>query len=116
MTAQLIESNLFSSLGDLRADIVLFNPPYVATGDDELEKAQEAKGIEATWAGGKDGVVVLRQFLAQLPQYMQKTGLVYILLISENLPILNELDASPFNWTTIVKKTIHGERQFVVRL
>jgi len=82
MEAQLIESNLFSSLGDLKADIVFFNPPYVETEDDELEKAQQAKGIEATWAGGKDGVVVLRQFLTQLPDYIKKTSLVYILLIS----------------------------------
>jgi len=28
----------------------------VVTPDDELAMAQEKKGIEASWAGGKDGI------------------------------------------------------------
>ena len=44
-------------------DIIIFNPPYVATEDTELANAQTKKGIEAAWAGGKHGIQVLLQFL-----------------------------------------------------
>ena len=40
-------------------DIIIFNPPYVVTSQEELNEAQEKKGIEASWAGGKDGIEVL---------------------------------------------------------
>ena len=55
----LVESNLCSALQQSDAgaiDIIIFNPPYVATEDTELADAQTKKGIEAAWAGGKDGI------------------------------------------------------------
>ena len=58
----LVESNLCSGLkmndGE-SIDIIIFNPPYVATENTELANAQTKKGIEAAWAGGKDGIQVL---------------------------------------------------------
>ena len=57
---QLVLSNLFTSFQPSQLfDIVIFNPPYVATDSDELSNAQELKGIEAAWAGGKHGIEVL---------------------------------------------------------
>jgi release factor glutamine methyltransferase len=42
-----------------KVDILLFNPPYVVTGEDELN----TKSIEASWAGGLDGRQVIDEFL-----------------------------------------------------
>ena len=53
-----------------KIDIILFNPPYVVTDAEELAKAQQDKGIAATWAGGKDGVEILIKLLAQVADYM----------------------------------------------
>ena len=49
-----------------KIDIMIFNPvsalifnlcqPYVVTPQEELDDAQQKKGIEASWAGGKDGI------------------------------------------------------------
>ena len=62
----LIESNLCSGLklndGET-IDIIVFNPPYVATEKEELDNAQTKKGIEAAWAGGEHGIQVLLEFL-----------------------------------------------------
>jgi methylase of polypeptide subunit release factors len=43
--------------------VIVFNPPYVVTADDELNEAQETKGIAASWAGGQYGIQVLKQFV-----------------------------------------------------
>ncbi len=52
---KLIESNLFTEI-TFQLDIIIFNPPYVVTPPGELESAQQMKGIEASWAGGEDGI------------------------------------------------------------
>ena len=45
-----------------KVDILIFNPPYVPTPADEVG----SKGIEAAWAGGEDGRVVIDRFLPLL--------------------------------------------------
>ena len=86
---RLIESNLFTSVPeDELFDVIVFNPPYVATEEDELNRAQELKGIEAAWAGGKYGIEVLEQFLPQARSRLTDNGVIYLLLIDQNMPLL----------------------------
>jgi release factor glutamine methyltransferase len=46
-------------------DVLVFNPPYVETNDDEVVYAQgEGRGgIEGAWAGGESGMVVTERVL-----------------------------------------------------
>ena len=37
----------------------------MATEEDEMLRAQDLKGIEAAWAGGKHGIEILEKFLPQ---------------------------------------------------
>ncbi|VDM36253.1 unnamed protein product, partial [Hydatigera taeniaeformis] len=60
------------------ADIVLFNPPYVPTGEDELMDAKST--ISSAWAGGVNG--------RQLSPVLTKSGALYILLLKQNEPEL----------------------------
>ena len=71
-------------------DVVMFNPPYVETPQEELEDAQHERGIAASWAGGEDGAVVIYQFLEFIDNNRSKFAddFMVILLVSVvNKPI-----------------------------
>jgi hypothetical protein len=56
---------LTSRLGHA-VDILVFNPPYVPTSDDEVDSAQCDAGIAGSWAGGTDGMQVTDALLRQV--------------------------------------------------
>lgn len=68
-------------------DVILFNPPYVPTSDDELG----SQSIEAAWAGGKRGRRVLDLILNDLPSLLATQGTLYLVAVRENDP--NEIVA-----------------------
>mmetsp|Transcript_20178 Transcript_20178/g.29951 ORF Transcript_20178/g.29951 Transcript_20178/m.29951 type:complete len:261 (+) Transcript_20178:255-1037(+) len=64
-------------------DIVLFNPPYVPTPDDELGST----GIECSWAGGKDGRQVINRAISQLARTLAKpNGQIFMITVDDNAP------------------------------
>ena len=63
-------------------DIILFNPPYVPSSDEELL----SNDIEAAWAGGKDGRVIIDQFIPYIPYMLSEKGRLYLLLERANKP------------------------------
>ena len=56
---------LSSRLGQA-VDVLVFNPPYVPTSDDEADAAQHRAGIAGSWAGGADGMQVTDTLLRQV--------------------------------------------------
>ena len=44
-------------------DVILFNPPYVPTSEEEALRAQDLRSIQGSWAGGSDGMQVTYAFL-----------------------------------------------------
>ena len=120
LSLDLVQTDLASALlPRLRGkiDILIFNPPYVVTPEDELHEAQRKKDIEASWAGGRDGIEVLLRLLPQALELLSETGAFYLLLIEENLravvPKLRELFPK---LTYLIKRECPGERQIIVRL
>lgn len=64
-------------------DIVLFNPPYVPTPNEEVGST----GIEASWAGGKDGRQVIDRAISQLATVLAKpNGQVFMITVDDNAP------------------------------
>eukprot|EP00667_Euglena_gracilis_P024253 EG_transcript_27804 len=63
-------------------DVLLFNPPYVPTGPEEMQ----GTGIEAAWAGGVDGMEVVEAFFPVAFRLLQPAGLFYLVLIEQNRP------------------------------
>lgn len=64
------------------ADLVAFNPPYVVTPDEEVDRG----GIAAAWAGGYKGRVVIDRVLDTLEGLVAPCGRVYMIAIHENEP------------------------------
>lgn len=92
-TLHLHEGSLFEPFtkNKILFDIVLFNPPYVPTSMEELEKAVVGKDvITAAWCGGPQGRVVVDKFLQQLPRFLKREqqfysgGVCYVIAIKEN--------------------------------
>lgn len=77
--------------------------------------AQAKRDIEASWAGGEDGLEVLNDFLPQVNDLLSETGAFYLLLIEENLRVVRTLEED-FKVTFLVKRECPGERQMVLRI
>lgn len=87
-----VTSDLFTCLDKLRGkvDVLLFNPPYVPTEDDEFHKAfrigektrydqntnQSLIGVEAAWAGGKNGREILDKLLPYIHVILYGNGVL----------------------------------------
>jgi release factor glutamine methyltransferase len=66
-----------------KVDILIFNPPYVPTPDEEVG----SMGIEASWAGGINGRVVLDRALPQIARLLAfPHGVAYIVVVDDNYP------------------------------
>ena len=83
---QAVQCDLASNLLDQlegKVDVLIFNPPYVPTPDEEVGSS----GIEASWAGGKDGRVVIDQALPQIARLLAfPHGVAYVVTVDDNFP------------------------------
>lgn len=50
-----------------KIDLLMFNPPYVVTDDDELIATQSGRDIGGAWAGGSLGMMITNILLEILP-------------------------------------------------
>ncbi|KAK1865932.1 hypothetical protein I4F81_008454 [Pyropia yezoensis] len=104
--------------GGGRWDVVVFNPPYVPTSAEELDAAVAGGGIEASWAGGADGRVVIDRFLAVVGDEVRDGGVVYLLLLAANRPeeVAAAASAVGFDAVTVGRRWGGAERLCVLRL
>lgn len=63
-------------------DIILFNPPYVPTDEEEMEHSQVLTGgsssIYSTWAGGKfDFIIIIIMFDLFIYFFILKNKIIY---------------------------------------
>ncbi|NWV00055.1 HEMK2 methyltransferase, partial [Upupa epops] len=65
-----------------KVNLLLFNPPYVVTSSEEVGSC----GIEASWAGGKNGREVMDRVFPLVPDLLSPGGLFYLVTIKENNP------------------------------
>ena len=82
-----IESDLFNNnlLINKLFNIIIFNPPYVTTDENEYKNALKNKDIYASWAGGKNGSETIYKFIEQIKNHINlENGIIYLLLSKEN--------------------------------
>lgn len=71
---ELRKGNLFEPVKDEKFDLILFNTPYLPTGEDE--KLDEE--LNAAWDGGSEGRDIIDQFLNELKDYLKPKGRVQL--------------------------------------
>ena len=79
-------------------DILIFNPPYVPTPDDEVS----GNGIEASWAGGTKGRLVIDRAIPQIAKLLSKNGVCYMITVDDNEPEdIASIFSSKYNLTML---------------
>eukprot|EP00668_Euglena_longa_P038535 GGOE01049557.1.p1 GENE.GGOE01049557.1~~GGOE01049557.1.p1 ORF type:complete len:225 (-),score=68.25 GGOE01049557.1:154-828(-) len=93
-------------------DVLLFNPPYVPTGPEEMA----GTGIEVAWAGGADGMEVVDAFLPLAFRLLHPGGRFYLVLIEQNRPrdVIRRVEQI-YGWKgEVVLQRRCGERLYVL--
>ncbi|XP_034474538.1 methyltransferase N6AMT1 [Drosophila innubila] len=129
-TLDSIRCNLADAIRKRSVDLLLFNPPYVVTSDEELQSqlltdCQTVTGTPATqrhlvhsWAGGRDGRRVTDILLGQLDEILSPNGVLYLLLLRENKPdeIIEQLIQSHFKAVKYMERRIPGEYLYILKV
>lgn len=94
-------------------DIVIFNPPYVVTESEECM----SNDIEASWAGGIKGREVTDKLLDLIPKILTDEGILYLLLIEENIPeeVKQIMLYKGYKSELIIKRRVKNENQLVFK-
>lgn len=83
--AELIITDIASGLDKRLAglvDVIVVNPPYVPTPDDEVGVG----GITASWAGGENGRCVIDRILPVADHLLSEKGWLYMVTLTANNP------------------------------
>lgn len=99
------ESDLFEAINE-KFDLIVFNPPYLPT-----------KGEDLAWDGGKDGIEIIKKFLEEAKNYLEKDGMIYIVLSSLcNIEKLKKLFEKKYKFEEVLKQNFFFEKLYVYRL
>ncbi|KAK9131599.1 hypothetical protein Scep_011127 [Stephania cephalantha] len=77
-----IATGLESRLEGL-VDVLVVNPPYVPTPEDEVG----CEGIASAWAGGENGRVVIDRILPIADKLLSENGWLYMVTLAANNPL-----------------------------
>ncbi|KAF6120514.1 N-6 adenine-specific DNA methyltransferase 1 [Phyllostomus discolor] len=96
-----------------KVDLLVFNPPYVVTPSEEVG----SHGIEAAWAGGRNGREVMDRFFPVVPDLLSPRGLFYLVTIKENNPeeILRTMRMKGLQGTAALSRRAGREMLSVLR-
>ncbi|XP_010606874.1 methyltransferase N6AMT1 isoform X1 [Fukomys damarensis] len=85
-----------------KVDLLVFNPPYVVTPSEEVG----SHGIEAAWAGGRNGREIMDRFFPLASDLLSPRGLFYLVTIKENNPeeILKTLKTKGLHGNTALSR------------
>lgn len=99
-------------------DILLCNPPYVGTSEDEAAAAGSDKGISAAWAGGTDGRGLTDKVIGSLPEILSPGGRCYMVVEQCNNPQKVEefVEAKGLRNEMMIKRRAGREMLYVYKI
>ncbi len=68
------QGNLFAAVKDQRFDLIITNPPYVATAEVEAFPAEYAHEPRMAHEGGADGFELVREIIRRAQEHLNKGG------------------------------------------
>ncbi|KAI0318990.1 hypothetical protein OF83DRAFT_1055835 [Amylostereum chailletii] len=97
-------------------DVLIFNPPYVPTYNEEAAEAQVEMDIAGSWAGGQNGMQITDVFLQR--GLLSPRGRFYLVAVKQNdVPgiQLRMLERYGLRSQVALQRRAGGEHLFVVR-
>lgn len=119
-SADVINTNMTGGLAALhtKVDLLVCNPPYVATHEDEYTDSLESKNVQAAWAGGGGGRSMTDQLIRLLPSILSPNGVAYVVLEQcNNFAGVEEMaETSGLSCSTVIRRRAGRELLSVVKL
>ena len=118
-----LRMDLLTALRPKSVDVLVFNPPYVPTPAEEVPALPLSEGagsgalIDAAWAGGPRGRLVLNRLLPCLPVALSARGVLFLLGVRENDPgeLIALLGVAGMRAAIVAERRAQNERLFVIR-
>ncbi|CAO1628759.1 unnamed protein product [Sympodiomycopsis kandeliae] len=109
-----------------RIDLLLFNPPYVPTTEQEEKDAQADADIQGSWAGGSLGINLIEKLFTDLDGLQIGTGIesmlspggsFYFVAIKQNDPhsLVQRLEQRGLQSQIVLSRRAGREHLFVIR-
>jgi len=107
-----LAGDLFSLLRKTSAfDVILFNPPYLRTDESEYKSGW----LEKSWAGGRNGRVVIDKFIDELPYHLRSEGFAFMLQPSRGLSTtIKKLRQMKMNASIVARRKLFFEELVVL--
>lgn len=95
---RLVQSDLFSNLGEQRYDVIISNPPYVNAPSVEALPEEYKHEPELALGSGEDGLDATRIILREAPKHLNPGGIL-VVEIGHNRDVLEAAYPElPFSW------------------
>jgi len=94
----IVQSDIFSALGDLRYDLILSNPPYVDSEDMADLPEEFRHEPELALESGADGLDLTRRILKHARDYLVESGLLVVEVGNSWQALEQAYPRLPFTW------------------
>lgn len=113
---ELVCTNIAAGLeGRLRGlvDVMVVNPPYVPTPEDEVGR----EGIASAWAGGENGRTVIDKILPIANNLLSDKGWLYMVTLTANNPsqICLQMREKGFSSRIVVQRSTEEESLHIIK-
>lgn len=94
----IVESDLFGSLGGRRYELIVSNPPYVARAEFETLPDEFRCEPGLGLVSGEDGLDLVLRILAEAPEFLSEQGLLIVEVGASEAALCECLPQVPFVW------------------